>query len=277
MHSTTPHQYLVLNNILINSYQQLTILELRLLMATLLRLRPGREHEEVAIPLKEIVSRTNRNPSGSDYQVVDRLETRLTQELLLVPVAGQTDKATRLALFDYIHQEKNRGLLRVKLSEALRPYVASKSGEQITIAPYCELLKIKKPASFHVYWLLREYADFGERTIELAQLKRLLSPPGTYHNSAIFRKQKLEMAQQELSTTDMAFSMRELRRGKRVEAIHFEFQPITSKLNAFFLLQKRRARLDADPTAPTGMELIVWILGGWALAFVLATCLTAKG
>jgi hypothetical protein len=55
----------------------------------------------------------------------------------------------------------------LRLADELRPYL-EQSGVAYTSAPYYQLAKLGSPLAHRLYWLLRENAAQGTRTLELA-------------------------------------------------------------------------------------------------------------
>ena len=58
------------------------------------------------------------------------------------------------------------GLIEARFNDMLLPYLLELRDNFIK-AQLTELLKLKSASSYQIYWLLREYAAFGKRTIKL--------------------------------------------------------------------------------------------------------------
>ena len=84
--------------------------------------------------------------------------------------------------------------------------------------------KLKSPDSARIYWLLREYANFGERTISISQLRFLLDiAENEYPRFSNFKVRILDKAQIELAKTDMPFTYELERQNQIVQQIRFLF------------------------------------------------------
>ena len=90
----------------------------------------------------------------------------------------------------------------------IMPYLLQlRENGNFTLAALDELRKLKSPDSARIYWLLREYADFGERTISISQLRFLLDiAENEYPRFSNFKVRILDKAQTELAKTDMPFT-----------------------------------------------------------------------
>ena len=108
--------------------------------------------------------------------------------------------------------------------------------DNFTKAQLTELLKLKSASSYRIYWLLREYAAFGKRTIKLDELKAILGLDQEYDRFNNFRARVLERAKAELAETDLPFTYEPIKEGREVTQIRFLFKqsqaraavPITS-------------------------------------------------
>jgi hypothetical protein len=97
------------------------------------------------------------------------------------------------------------------------PYLLQlrKSGN-FTTAALAQLRKLKSPYSPCIYWLLKEYADFGRRTMSVDQLRFVLNiAEHEYPRFSSLKARVLDKAQDELASTDLPFTF-ELERGSQV-------------------------------------------------------------
>lgn len=117
----------------------------------------------------------------------------------------------------------------VRLVDELRLYF-EQSGVTYTSAPYAQLIKLKSPLAHCLYWLLREKAANGIRTLELTQLAWMLTLPSHGFNFSLFGGPKLLVAQQQLAATAMCCTMEleDVGRKSRLHAVHFQFTPLNA-------------------------------------------------
>jgi len=100
--------------------------------------------------------------------------------------------------------------------------------DNFTKAQLTELLKLKSASSYRIYWLLREYAAFGKRTIKLQELKAILGLGEEYDRFDNFKARVLERAKTELAATDLPFTYDLLKSGRVVTDVRFFFKPTGS-------------------------------------------------
>lgn len=235
----------VQHNALVNARFDLSTVEMRLFMAMLSRIgRDDDEFREMFVPLNEVVALSGRRPSVKDYQQVEAMCDQLVSRVLRIerPAAGghrrrgrkngekggaATPDFDKLPLMAYAKYRGAEGALRVRFNDEVMPYLLQLH-KNFTKAQVVQLLKLKSPHSYRIYWLLKEYATFGTRTLGVDELKGILSLEGQYKQFPLFKLRVLDKAQQELSQTDLPFEYELLRVGgvKRVTHIKFTFKPL---------------------------------------------------
>jgi hypothetical protein len=229
------NKVVVQHNALVNARFDMSTVEMRLFMAMLSRIgRDDNEFREMSIPLTEVVALSGRRPSSKDYQQVAGMCDQLVSRILHIerPGRGRRDRrgtATpdfdKIPLMAYAKYRGEEGALRVRFNDEVMPYLLQLH-QNFTKAQVVQLLKLKSPHSYRIYWLLKEYATFGARTVGVEELKSLLTLDGQYKQFPLFRLRVLDRAQQELSQTDLPFEYELLREGKAVAQIRFLFKPL---------------------------------------------------
>jgi hypothetical protein len=232
-----PSKVIVQHNALVNARFDLSTVEMRLFMAMLSRIgRDDNEFREMHIPLTEIVALSGRRPSSKDYQQVAGMCDQLVSRILHIerPSEGRRRRERRVSatpdfdkipLMAYAKYRGEEGALRVRFNDEVMPYLLQLH-QNFTKAQVVQLLKLKSPHSYRIYWLLKEYATFGVRVLGVEELKSILNLYGQYKQFPLFRLRVLDRAQQELSQTDLPFEYELLREGKAVTQIKFLFKPI---------------------------------------------------
>jgi len=225
----------VQHNALVNARFDMSTVEMRLFMAMLSRIgRDDSEFREMSIPLTEVVALSGRRPSSKDYQHVAGMCDQLVSRILHIerPSRGRRDRRAtatpdfdKIPLMAYAKYRGEEGALRVRFNDEVMPYLLQLH-QNFTKAQVVQLLKLKSPHSYRIYWLLKEYATFGSRTIGVGELKSLLTLDGQYKQFPLFRLRVLDRAQEELSQTDLPFEYELLRQGKAVAQIRFLFKPL---------------------------------------------------
>ena len=137
------------------------------------------------------------------------------------------DKANEItALPDLLVYGKyldGEGLIAARFNDMLLPYLLELR-DNFTMAQLTELLKLKSASSYRIYWLLREYAAFGKRTIKLEELKAILGLGEEYDRFDNFKARVLERAKMELAATDLSFTYEGVKSGRLVTDVRFFFK-----------------------------------------------------
>jgi len=234
-----PNKVIVQHNALVNARFDLSTVEMRLFMAMLSRIgRDDNEFREMHIPLTEIVALSGRRPSAKDYQQVAGMCDQLVSRILHIerPMEGRrrrdrrsspTPDFDKIPLMAYAKYRGEEGALRVRFNDEVMPYLLQLH-QNFTKAQVVQLLKLKSPHSYRIYWLLKEYATFGVRVLGVEELKSILNLEGQYKQFPLFRLRVLDRAQKELSQTDLPFEYELLRDSKAVTQIKFLFKPLAT-------------------------------------------------
>lgn len=223
---------IVQHNALVNARFDLSTVEMRLFMAMLSRIgRDDNEFREMRIPLTEVVALSGRRPSSKDYQQVAGMCTQLVSRILHIerPSTGRPGSRRssspdfdKIPLMAYAKYRGEEGALHVRFNDEVMPYLLQLQ-RNFTKAQVVQLLKLKSPHSYRIYWLLKEYAAFGSRSMGVGELKSLLNLEGQYKQFPLFKLRVLDRAQEELSKTDLPFTYELLREGRAVAHIRFHF------------------------------------------------------
>jgi hypothetical protein len=225
--TTTP--LVVQHNALVNARFSLSALETRLFLAMLSYIgRDDSAFEVCRIPVRELAPDSNSNSLYAEVREMTR--TMATRALHIEPLGPNGERMKEPDLLnrplmgrcDYLKKE---GVVEARFNEDIRPYLLELKSN-FTKAQVSQLLKIKSPASSRIYWLLREYAAFGKRTMSLTELRNVLSLTTEYADRFDhFRVRVLDRAKMELAATDLPFTYELIKEGRTVTEIRFLFAP----------------------------------------------------
>ncbi len=203
----------VQHNALVNARFSLSELEGRLFLAMLSRIgREDRQFIACRVPIVELA--VDKNSSHSIYdRVKQMLKDFSTRSVLIdkpqsrVRKAGAEPDYKTIPLLAYAEYCGGEGEIEARFNDLLMPYLLELR-DNFTKAELIQLLKLKSPVSHRIYWLLREYAHFGKRTIGLRELREVLGLANApaYDRWDNFRARVLDKAQEELADTDLPFT-----------------------------------------------------------------------
>lgn len=218
------------HNALVNARFSFVPLQMRLFLALLSRIEFNDvDFGEHFVPFNELVFERH---GGSAYEQIDDMCNNITSFKLYIELLEEgTNKRRRRPKYDYIPlmakagYDGERGGVVATFNPLIMPYLLQlRENGNFTLAALDELRKLKSPDSARIYWLLREYANFGERTISISQLRFLLDiAENEYPRFSNFKVRILDKAQIELAKTDMPFTYELERQNQIVQQIRFLF------------------------------------------------------
>lgn len=223
------------HNALVNARFSFVPLQMRLFLALLSRIEFNDvDFKEHFVPASELVFERH---GGSAYAQIDEMCSDITSFKLYIELLEEgTSKRRRRPKYDYIPLMAKAGYdgelggVVAAFNPLIMPYLLQlQENGNFTLAALDELRKLKSPDSARIYWLLREYADFGERTISLSQLRFMLDiAENEYPRFSNFKARVLDKAQTELAKTDMPFTYELERQNQIVQQIKFLFGDTSS-------------------------------------------------
>lgn len=233
--NTTPitavNPLVVQHNALVNAKFDLNTHEARLFLALLARLqRTDTAFSKCQLLVREIVPSTGSN---NVYDQVRRMLKDFASRTLTIEKLSSDGRPlkkpsfTVIPLLAYATYLEGEGMIEAQFNDLLLPYLLELR-DNFTKAQLTELLKLKSANSYRIYWLLREYAAFGKRTIRLDELKAILGLDQEYDRFNNFRARILDRAQTELAATDLPFTYEAIKQGREVVEIKFSFKPVTA-------------------------------------------------
>ena len=221
----------VQHNALVNARFDLNTTEARMFLAMLTRIkRDDTSFTKCELSVREILDQGSSQNYGHVRKVLERFASRL----ITIETLGTGGKRMKqrtysaiplLARADYMEGE---GQIVLRFNDELHDYLLELH-DNFTKAQLTELMKLKSATSYRIYWLLREYAAFGKRTMQLDELKSILGLSEGYDRFNNFRARVLERAKEELAETDLPFTYATISKGRLVTHIEFLFKPIDSE------------------------------------------------
>lgn len=218
------------HNALVNARFSFVPLQMRLFLALLARISlDDTEFKEHVIPISELLFERH---GGSAYQQLDEMCDDITSFKLYIEILEDgTRKRRRRPKYDYIPlmakagYDGDMGGIVAAFNPLIMPYLLQlRESGNFTLADLDELRKLKSPSSVRIYWLLKEYSDFGQRTVTPEQLRFMLNiAENEYPRFSNFKARVLDRAQLELARTDMPFTYELERQNQLVQRIKFLF------------------------------------------------------
>lgn len=224
------------HNDLIRAQYDMSLLEMRLFIALLARINRGdKEFSICKIPVSELFYQddkknnedgTDKTPSkvgGKTYSQIKKAVVRLAGRT--VTVESRDDKGNREIISNPLmatcrYKEKS-GYVMAQFNNFVKPYLLELSGG-FTTAQELTLMSFRSFYSFRIYWLLKLSA-YKRDVIQsgIPEMKQMFNLVGKYANFSDFKRFVLDVAQEELRTTDMAFDYLPTKEGRAVTGVTF--------------------------------------------------------
>lgn len=219
---TRSDRVLAQHNALIKAQYDMTLLEMRLFIAMLARINRGdKEFSTCRIPVSELYPEDN--VGGKTYSQVKKAVVRLVSRT--VTVESKDDHGMREIVSNPLmatcRYKEGTGYVVAQFNNFVKPYLLELKGD-FTVAQELTLIGFRSFYSFRVYWILKLSSFYKDNVqYDLGLVKQMLNLTDRYANFADFKRFVLDVAQQEIASTDMAFEFKPVKEGRAVVGILF--------------------------------------------------------
>lgn len=253
------------HNALINARFSFEPLQMRLFLSLLARIEyEDADFKEHVIPIREIFFQPE---GGSAYHQIDVMCKKLsTFAIYIEKLEPGTRKRSKKPHFEYIpllakaeYRGDEGGVVAI-FNPLIMPYLLQlRQSGNFTTATLAELRKLKSPYALRIYWLLKEYATFGERTMTLQQLRFILDiAENEYPRFSSFKARVLDKAKRELATTDMPFNFETERQNQIVQRIKFLIEHPEKTENSGLSENIQHTEIARNIENTNDIELVDW-------------------
>ena len=200
----------------------MSLLEMRLFVAMLARINRGdSEFSTCRIPVSELYP--DDKVGGKTYSQVKKAVVRLVSRTITVESKDERGirEIVSNPLMATCRYKEGTGYVVAQFNNFVKPYLLELKGD-FTVAQEITLIGFRSFYSFRVYWLLKLSAFYKDNIkLDLPLIKQMLNLTDRYANFADFKRFVLDIAQQEMASTDMAFEYRPLKEGRTVVGVLF--------------------------------------------------------
>jgi len=216
------------HNHLVNAKFDMSTYEMRLFIALLSRLnKSDTEFSECQIHLTDFIERAK---GGKTYQMVKDACLSLSKKVIQIESLVENKKGDMrkkfivLPLMAMAAYQEGEATITAQFNNKLKPYLLNLAGN-FTQAEIKQLFRLKSFYSYRLYWLLKQHQTFGERYIEITELRDMLNLQEKYDRFQDFKIKVIHVAMKELKNSDMAFTYEQVKKGRNVVGIKFYFSP----------------------------------------------------
>lgn len=158
--------------------------------------------------------------SSNNYEVLKQEAESLASITLKLPTKNKKG-FLYTGLVSSIEYVPQKGWLELIFDPKLKPYLLQVKGNFTTYELQYVFL-MKSQYSIRIYELLKQYATFGRRKIDLDGLRHILSLEDKYPNFADFKKRVIEPARKECSLfSDISFTYKPIKKGRKTVGLDF--------------------------------------------------------
>lgn len=216
------------HNHLVNAKFDMSTYEMRLFIALLSRLsKADSEFSECQIHLSDFLGQSKAT-GGKTYQIIKDACVSLSKKVIQIESLVEVNngdmrkKFIVLPLMAMAAYQEGEATITAQFNNKLKPYLLNLAGN-FTQAEIKQLFSLKSFYSYRLYWLLKQHQSFGQRYIEIDELREMLNLNDKYERFQDFKIKVINVARKELKSSDMAFTFDLVKRGRKVIGIKFFF------------------------------------------------------
>ena len=210
------------SNALINARYDMTAFQKKILLYVIAKIQPNdKDFQNYTINIKDFVADADYK-SKMLYEKLRKDTKALISKVYEIEEPDGLLQVSILAKAKYI---KNKGIIQVAFAPDLKPYLLQLK-EHFTATPLRYVMGFKSTHSIRIYEMLQQFKSTGYFTVSIAELKYRLNLEKKYKTYTLFKRRVVEQAQKELTHTDMAFTFKEINKGRKIERLEFTVKPI---------------------------------------------------
>ncbi|MFK8102526.1 MAG: replication initiation protein [Saprospiraceae bacterium] len=220
--STFDNSLAIQSNALIHARYEMTSLQKKVLLMLISKIQPDDiDFKPYRIRARDFLEAAELKST----QIYGKL--KIATEGLLSKVF-QIKKPTgvlQITILSSAEYFEGRGIMELCFDPKLKPYLLQLK-EQFTILPLKQILSLRSIYAIRIYEMLQQFKSTGFFITRVDDLKYKLGLEDKYRSYNLFKRNVILQAQKELSTTDMAFTYQEIKKGRKVDRIKFNLLPL---------------------------------------------------
>lgn len=223
---TNENNLVTKSNMLIEANYKLGVVEQKIILCLASNIHPkDSDFKTYTLPIKEFHKLLGLKGSPK-YSELRQITKELMQKVFEVRI---NKKIIQVAWLSYVAYNESEGTIDVRFDPFLRPYLLQLKRE-FTSYKLENVVKLKSSYAIRIYELLKQYEKLQERTILLADLRKMLGAEDIYPAYGNFKQRVLIPAQKELKKkTDINFEIEEIKVGKKVDKVKFVITSVQKK------------------------------------------------
>jgi len=210
------------SNALIHARYEMTALQKKVLLMLISKIQPDDgDFKTYRIRAKDFLEAADLKST----QIYSKLKVATEGLLSKVFYIKKPTGVLQITILSSAEYFEGRGLMELCFDPKLKPYLLQLK-EQFTIMPLKQVLSLRSVYSIRIYEMLQQFKSTGFFITKVDDLKYKLGLEDKYKSYNLFKKNVILQAQKELAKTDMAFTFKEIKEGRKVDRISFRLIPI---------------------------------------------------
>lgn len=215
-------QLVVKSNRLIEARGKLSLQEQRVILTTISMIKPDDEDFKLyTIPISDFKELIDTD-AKSVYNDMKEITKGLLEKVMVIREPDGDLQTSWLSAAKYLDKQ---GAIRLSFDPQLKPYLLQLK-DAFTAYQLENVVKLKSRYSIRIYELLKQYEYIGKRQIEIEELRYLLTiEKEKFKLYGDFKRYVILKAQKELKkSTDIAFSFKEHKKGRKIVSLTFHIE-----------------------------------------------------
>lgn len=242
------------SNALINARYDMTAFQKKILLYIISKIQPDdKDFQNYTINVKDFVDEAEYKSK----MLYDKLRKDTKALISKVYEIEEPDGLLQVSILAKAKYIRNKGIIQVAFAPDLKPYLLQLK-EHFTATPLRYVMSFKSVHSIRIYEMLQQFRSTGYFTVSIEELKYRLSLEDKYKTYTLFKRRVVEQAQKELTHTDMAFTFKEIKKGRKIERLDFRIKPIEEiSLNEFQEKLAYKLQTDLSITIPQAKKIVL--------------------
>jgi len=216
----------VKSNKLIESYHNMSLNEMRILLLTIAKLDVVNPTNIFEFNVQDFIDAFNADNKSAYKQVQNAIDTLGSRWVIIADTQKYKEKVPFFSKQIYY---KNSGKFMVKLHEDLMPFLCDLTRE-FTRYELKHIIKFKSFHSIRLYELLAQYKKLKSRIINIDQLKKWFLLEDAYDRFTNFETFVIKPAISDINEySDLNVIYNKIKNGRKVESIKFNIEVKESK------------------------------------------------
>lgn len=210
------------SNELIHARYEMTSLQKKVLLMLISKIQP----EDIDFKPYRIRARDFLEAADlKSTQIYSKLKVATQGLLSKVFTIKKPKGILQITILSSAEYFEGRGIMELCFDPKLKPYLLQLK-QQFTILPLKQILSLKSVYAIRIYEMLQQFKSTGFFVTKVEDLKYKLGIEDKYRSYNLFKRNVILQAQKELATTDMAFTFKEIKKGRKVDRLEFKLLPI---------------------------------------------------